>query len=65
MLEFLAKLLERVMQMDYHNEGWSDYFFGFNLEDNPYDEGTYAAAQWEQGWTAAEDYAFKDDENFI
>jgi hypothetical protein len=59
---FMAKIGERIWGMNsYRDEGWDAYLDGYEAEDNPYDEGTYAHTQWEIGWTECEDeYSFHE-----
>jgi len=47
-LEF--EFMEGISIKDPYYEGCSDYWDGFVLTDNPYQEGTSAYADWEQGW---------------
>jgi hypothetical protein len=62
---FMAKMKAWIMDGEtYYNEGWDAFVAGESPDDNPYDEGTYAFAQWEYGWTACEDEWNKNAVNF-
>lgn len=62
MLEFLGKIfrgLKRAISMDYDyyvDEGWDNYFDGYERHENPYVVGSFAHVQWENGWYQAMKY---------
>lgn len=58
MLNFISGEYEEVpgfvpgWPSEYWVEGWECYMY-FGLARNPYDEGTYEAVEWEDGYTTA------------
>ena len=39
-----------------YDYGWMDYEDGYDLDDNPYPIGSWAAKEWQWGWWDAYDY---------
>ena len=45
----------------YRDEGYDAYFEGYGEADCPYDEGSYAFAEWMRGWNEADRLPLVDD----
>ena len=49
----------------YYNEGDLCYFDGLELEDCPYDKGTYAYKSWREGWKTAKEISSEENRDFV
>lgn len=49
------RAIRNITTTEMYVEGWDAFHSVYNEGDNPYEEGTYAYAQWQQGYDDAED----------
>jgi len=45
---------------DYADEGWEDYYDGWEYEECPYDGYSFAATMWKKGYLQAKNHSIRN-----